>query len=445
MPSGAEIIKELKAAILAIEWEITDQAMDSLLRATAPLKERWAGRKPLLVCLQVIDTLGLYIKRAKEKAHPEAIKLLPAVFAALETVVTDNTMSDARKVALVRLQVEKYNTLKGELAKSGRAAERKPAPPPAADKPREQPPLPGQAAGSPIRDLLEQKEDQAVDGAFRAIFHEMVGETRVAPGQAAAAPVPPGMPSVGGQGGPDAKEVVLSRVDDEEFPEADSLLDDFFSEDGLAFALGEDKAAKAAPAEETVAIDLGRIEAKKEVPVAPPARPSFEPPAEEVSVDRLAAILQKTAQGVTPAVAGELAAEIDRLSRQYPEQYSVSLFLTVIGSVGRHLAHHAEVAPELSRQMLQSAYDRLSHSLFTLQPPKNLLAAHLETIGDYIKWHEQVVGELAQQRAAAAPPAAPVAVPDEQMPADMTAMVTRIVRQEVAELRKELLELIMTR
>jgi len=87
MPSGAEIIKELKAAILAIEWEITDQAMDSLLRATAPLKERWAGKKPLLVCLQVIDTLGLYIKRAKEKAHPEAIKLLPAVFTALETVV----------------------------------------------------------------------------------------------------------------------------------------------------------------------------------------------------------------------------------------------------------------------------------------------------------------------------------------------------------------------
>ena len=439
MPSGAEIIKELKAAILAIEWEITDQAMDSLLRATAPLKERWAGKKPLLVCLQVIDTLGLYIKRAREKAHPEAIKLLPAVFTALETVVTDNTMTDAAKVALVRLQVEKYNKLKGELAKAGR----KPAPAPG--KPKEQPPLPGQG-GSPIRDLLEQKEDQAVDGAFRAIFHEMVGEGR-APGQGPAGPVPPVMPSVGAGQGPDAKEVVLSRVDDEEFPEADSLLDDFFSEDGLAFALGDEKPAKAVvPAEETVAIDLGRIETKKETPVAQ-ARPSFEPPAEEVSVDRLATIIQKTAQGVTGAVAGELAAEIDRLSRQYPNQYSVALFLTVIGSVGRHLARHETIAQDMSRRMLQTVYDRLSHSLFTMQPPKNLLASHLETIGDYIKWHEQVVGELAKQPtvAEAAPPAGAVDMKEGEMPAEMAAMVTRIVRQEVETLRKELLELIMTR
>ena len=437
MPSGAEIINELKAAILAIEWEITDQAMDSLLRATAPLKERWASRKPLLVCLQVIDTLGLYIKRAKEKAHPEAIKLLPAVFAALETVVTDDTMSDGRKVALVRLQVEKYNKLKGDLARSGRKAAATPAP----EKPREQPSVPGQG-GSPIRDLMEQKEDQAVDGAFRAIFHEMVGEGR-APGQGPAGPMPPVTPSAGA----DAKEVVLSRVDDEEFPEADSLLDDFFSEDGLAFALGDEKPAKTvAPVDETIAIDLGRIEAKKETPVAP-VRPSFEPPAEEVSVDRLAAIIQKTAQGVTNAVAGELAAEIDRLSRQYPDQYSVSLFLSVIGSVGRHLAQHAAIAPDMSRRMLQTVYDRLSHSLFTMQPPKNLLTVHLETIGDYIKWHEQVIDELAKQPAAveAVPPAGAVEMKEGEIPPEMAAMVTRIVRQEVADLRKELLELIMTR
>ncbi len=89
MSTGAEKIKELKAAILAIDWEITDEVMDNLTRSIEPLKVQWAGKKPLLVCLQVIGTLGQYIKKAREKAHPEAIKLLPDVFATLETVITD--------------------------------------------------------------------------------------------------------------------------------------------------------------------------------------------------------------------------------------------------------------------------------------------------------------------------------------------------------------------
>ena len=33
MSTGAEKIKELKAAILAIDWEITDEVMDNLTRA----------------------------------------------------------------------------------------------------------------------------------------------------------------------------------------------------------------------------------------------------------------------------------------------------------------------------------------------------------------------------------------------------------------------------
>jgi hypothetical protein len=60
MINGAEKIKELKAAILAIEWEITDEAMDILTMAIKPLQAQWAGKKPLLVCLQVIGTLGQY-------------------------------------------------------------------------------------------------------------------------------------------------------------------------------------------------------------------------------------------------------------------------------------------------------------------------------------------------------------------------------------------------
>ncbi|MEW6520024.1 MAG: hypothetical protein AB1461_11475 [Thermodesulfobacteriota bacterium] len=433
MSTGAEKIKELKAAILAIDWEITDEVMDNLTRTIEPLKEQWAGKKPLLVCLQVIGTLGQYIKKAREKAHPDAIKLLPDVFATLETVITDGDMDDGRKIALVRGAVDKYNRLKTQLAKPRREQGRERPPAPGAAKPEVgAPPVPG-GGGSAIRDLLEQKEDQAVDGAFNAIFQGMVGDDRPA---AQAAPAPPAMPSVGGVAGPDAKEVVLSRIDDEEFPEADSLLDDFFADDGLAFSITEEKVEEArAAVEETVEVDLGQIEVKKDKKVEP-ERPVERLEEEEINVDKLARIIQNTKYGISAALLSKLAGEIASLRRQYPDHYSVALFMEVIGAVGRHLDRHGDVAADLSCALLQTVYDRLAHSLFTMQPQKNLLASHLETVHDYIKWHEQVVAELAQRAAR------PAAVAEGELSPAMTAAVMDIVRREVAELRKELLEMI---
>ncbi|MCK9295706.1 MAG: hypothetical protein M0P70_11545 [Desulfobulbaceae bacterium] len=431
MSTGAEKIKELKAAILAIDWEITDEVMDNLTRSIEPLKVQWAGKKPLLVCLQVIGTLGQYIKKAREKAHPEAIKLLPDVFATLETVITDGDMDDGRKIALVRGAVDKYNKLKTQLAKPRKQLVRES---PAGKPGGEAKPAAGRG-GSTIRDLLEQKEDQAVDGAFNTIFQEMVADDR-----AKAPAPPPAMPSVGGTAGPDAKEVVLARVDDEEFPEADSLLDDFFADDGLAFSVAEAKAEKETRADETVEVDIGQIEPKKEKKIEA-ERPVERVEEEEITVDKLARIIQNMKYGISAVLLRQLAEEIASLRSQHPEHYSVSLFMEVIGAVGRHLASHGDVAADLSRNMLQTVYDRLAHSLFTMQPQKNLLASHLETVQDYSKWHEQVVAELAE-RAAAAQAAAGA---EGELSAGMTAAVKEIVRLEVDALRKELLEVIENR
>lgn len=439
---GAEIIKELKAAILAIEWEITDEAMDNLTRAIESLQKRWAGKKPLLVCLQVLGTLGQYIKKSRERAHQDAINLLPVVFATLETVVTDDVMDNGRKIVLVRETVEKYNRLKTELAKPRKTVAREVFHSSVAERVREAAPAaPGK---SPIRDILDQKEDQAVDGAFNAIFQEMVGDDRRgAPGQKAPAPVPPAMPSAAPQAGPDAKEVVLARVDDEEFPEADSLLDDFFSESGLDFSMAEVKAEPVMrAAEETVEVDLGRIEVKRE-DVAERGRPVSEVEEEEVSLVKLERIIHAMRAALGKSLLTDLAEEIASLRSQYPNHLSVLLFLEFIASLGRHLDEHGDVARDLSLNMLETFYDRLSHALFTMQPQKNLLASHLDTINDYVTWQALVAGELAEARTVAAP--APVQEMAEEMSAGMLAAVRGVVQREVAELRRELLQLIKQR
>lgn len=203
---GVEAIQELKAAVLALEWEITDQSLDSLLGAINPLQEKWAGQKPLQVCLQIMGTLGQYVKAAKEKAHPDTIKMLHSVFDTLQLVVTDDAIDENEKVEKVRAEVAKYNELKKNISSKKETAE--------ADK-------------EPVE--------------------EPVQETATEEGKPAPAPAG-GMPSMQRAVSADEKEVSLDRVEGESFPEADQLIDDFFTE-GETIDLGFDEEEKEAVSE----------------------------------------------------------------------------------------------------------------------------------------------------------------------------------------------------
>lgn len=207
---GVEAIQELKAAILAIEWEINDEAMETLLGSLGPLREKWAGKKAFLVCLQIMGTLGGYIKTAREKVHPDAIKLLHSVFDTLDLIITDDTLSDSEKTEKVRAEVAKYNELKVEIAAKPAA--------PAKEVAEDTGPLEESAAPTEtIKNLMEDK-DKIAEEPFNELYQEMVKDEQKKP----AAPSPAAET--------DAKEVILDRIDDEAFPEADQLIDDFFSE-----------------------------------------------------------------------------------------------------------------------------------------------------------------------------------------------------------------------
>ncbi|MFH1217138.1 MAG: hypothetical protein V1706_11620 [Pseudomonadota bacterium] len=441
MTDNAETIKELKAAILAIEWEISDEAMDNLAQAIKPLQSRWVGQKPLLVCLQVIGTLGLYVKKARERAHQDAIKLLHSVFATLEKVYVNLELTDAQKVALVRGEVAKYNALKDEISRPHKDAP--PAPPP----PREAPPVEvvqdtTGGGGTTMRNLMDQKEDTAVDGAFNSLFQGMVGDDRQAPPP----PMPP-MPSA--VGGPDAKEIRLDRVDDEVFPEADSLLDDFFGDDDIGISVEETNAAsQVQEAEEgTVEVDIGRVEPERkesliDVTAGETAVPEVEEE-EEARADKLGRIIQKIAHGVSEDGLRGLADEVADLQRGFPNHSSMHLFLQFIAAVGRHLQRNPGIMEEDSCRLLQKNYDRLNHSLFTMKPQKSLLGAHLEATADYIAWNESLVNALqsAPQVVVEPPVAVEATAEPSELSAAMEAAVTDIVRREVDKLREELMQM----
>jgi len=106
----------LKAAVLSIEWEITDEVMGRFIEEVVRLKGRYEEDKDLQFLFQLLTSVGNYIKAHKGKAHPDAVKVLNSVYGALERVVLDTDMAEGEKKGVLLEQLRKYKELKGRIA-----------------------------------------------------------------------------------------------------------------------------------------------------------------------------------------------------------------------------------------------------------------------------------------------------------------------------------------
>ena len=101
----------LKAIVLGIDWEITDQDLNELRQEVIRLEKKFADSRPRLIFLQGIGTLAAYIKLKKGNAHADAFKLLHLFYESLEKIVI-TPMSLAEEKAILFPAVEKFNAFK---------------------------------------------------------------------------------------------------------------------------------------------------------------------------------------------------------------------------------------------------------------------------------------------------------------------------------------------
>jgi len=101
----------LKAIVLGIDWEITDQDLNELRQEVVRLEEKFAESRPRLILLQGIGTLGAYIKLKKSDAHADAFKILHLFYESLEKIVTAEMTLEEEKAVLFPA-VEKFNSFK---------------------------------------------------------------------------------------------------------------------------------------------------------------------------------------------------------------------------------------------------------------------------------------------------------------------------------------------
>ena len=115
-------LAELKNLILSIDWEITDEVLDKLIQQLKDLQLTYKHDKIVMTFLQILNSLGNYIKTHRAKAHPKTFKILNSVFSNLDKVVLTRDMPEAAKKKILRAEMNRYKELRNQIAKSKRAA-----------------------------------------------------------------------------------------------------------------------------------------------------------------------------------------------------------------------------------------------------------------------------------------------------------------------------------
>jgi hypothetical protein len=129
-------LSELKNMVLSIDWEITDEVLSGFLSQINDLKNFYKNEKIILMFLQLLGSLGEYIKTNRGNAHPKTFKILNSVFARLEDVVLTEDMEELEKKKLLRAEMNKYKQLRKQVAlKKASEGGRRQAKPIQKDKP----------------------------------------------------------------------------------------------------------------------------------------------------------------------------------------------------------------------------------------------------------------------------------------------------------------------
>jgi len=123
-------LEELKSTVLSIDWEITDEIMIRFLEQVDELKIAYKDDKIIQMLLQLLFSVGKYIKAKKASADPDVVKLLNSAYTALEKVLLTEGITGEESKKLLLSEVRKFKKLKERLSAKAAVAGKKDVSPP---------------------------------------------------------------------------------------------------------------------------------------------------------------------------------------------------------------------------------------------------------------------------------------------------------------------------
>jgi len=112
---GDHPLKGLKAMLLSVEWEISDDSMEGLINELKTLEDFYQNDKFILNFLRLLHPIAKYIKARKGESHPRATGLLNSVYNSLERVALSKDMKRKEKEAILLRELEKFKKLKEDV------------------------------------------------------------------------------------------------------------------------------------------------------------------------------------------------------------------------------------------------------------------------------------------------------------------------------------------
>ncbi|OEU44627.1 MAG: hypothetical protein BBJ60_11735 [Desulfobacterales bacterium S7086C20] len=179
---------DLKAIILSIDWEITDEIMTRLTEQIGRAKNAYNEDKTILLFLQLLDSVGKYIKTNKADTHPDAIKLLNSVYTSLEKVALSKGISSAEKEKTLLFEIKRFKKLKEHIAlRKAETSKREETPPLVSEREvvREETPPPAlerEVVREEVTEMIPEVrvEAEGIEAPFRdeaAAFADTLEET----------------------------------------------------------------------------------------------------------------------------------------------------------------------------------------------------------------------------------------------------------------------------
>ena len=114
-PAKFAQFKELKALMLSVEWEITDESMVRFLKETERLQDVHRGNPIVLSFLKLLGSVGKYVANKKAQAHPDSITLLHSIYENFETVSTSSSITEPEIKKILSEEIKKFKLLREKL------------------------------------------------------------------------------------------------------------------------------------------------------------------------------------------------------------------------------------------------------------------------------------------------------------------------------------------
>jgi len=117
-------LDNLNAILLSLDWEITDELINSYLSEITNLTTKYGSDKFCDYFFRILDNLAKYIKKNYGAADPESVYMMQSIHQSLELIFLNSDLSEIQKKKVFYKEYNRYLKFKQKvsLKKAGKKA-----------------------------------------------------------------------------------------------------------------------------------------------------------------------------------------------------------------------------------------------------------------------------------------------------------------------------------